>query len=325
MKTIYVGLLGFGNVGSGTYETLSMNHDIITKAAGAQIKVKKILVNDISKPRSVDVPAELMTTNPDDILNDPEIDIVVEMLGGNEPALSYILKGMKNGKHIVTSNKLTVAQNYTLIHETAEKYGVQLKMEGCVGGGIPVLNSITTVLGVNKFDEILGILNGTTNYILTQMSNFGLDFDSVLKDAQSKGFAEASYQDDIDGIDTANKLSILIALAFGIHIHPKDIPTTGIADISKEDIQKAKENGRRIKLIANAVMMDGKLECSVRPMDLPSHHPLVDVDNEYNAVFLRGNAVDELMFYGKGAGPMPTGSAVAGDILEITKVIARED
>lgn len=325
MKKINIGLLGFGNVGSGTYETFEMNQEIINKAAGADLQIAKILVNDINKPRGVEFPSELLTTDANDILDDSSIDIVVEMLGGNEPALSYILDAMNKGKHVVTSNKLVVAQNYPLLSEAASKNNVFLKMEGCVGGGIPILNSLTTVLGVNKFEEILGILNGTTNYILTQMTNFGLDFDSVLKDAQSKGFAEASYKDDIDGIDTANKLSILMALTFGKHIHPKDIPTKGIADISQEDIQKAKENGRRIKLIANAVMMDGKLECSVRPMDLPSHHPLADVDNEFNAVFVRGNAVDELMFYGKGAGPMPTGSAVAGDILEIAKILGKED
>lgn len=325
MKKINIGLLGFGNVGSGTYETFEMNQEIINKAAGADIRIKKILVNDISKPRAVGIPKNLLTTEPKDILDDPEIDIVVEMLGGSEPALTYILNAMEKGKHVVTSNKLVVAQNFSILSGAASKHDVQFKMEGCVGGGIPILNSITSVLGVNKFEEILGILNGTTNYILTQMTNFGLDFESVLRDAQSKGFAEANYQDDIDGIDTANKLSILIALAFGKHIHPKNIKTEGIANISKEDIKNAKDNGRRIKLIANAVMMDGKLECSVRPMDLPNHHPLADVDNEFNAVFVRGNAVDELMFYGKGAGSMPTGSAVAGDILEIAKILATED
>ena len=188
MKKINIGLLGFGNVGSGTYETFEMNQEIINKAAGADIRIKKILVNDISKPRAVDIPKNLLTTEPKDILDDPEIDIVVEMLGGSEPALTYILNAMEKGKHVVTSNKLVVAQNFSILSEAASKHDVQFKMEGCVGGGILILNSITSVLGVNKFEEILGILNGTTNYILTQMTNFGLDFESVLKDAQSKGF-----------------------------------------------------------------------------------------------------------------------------------------
>ena len=188
-------------------------------------------------------------------------------------------------------------------------------------GKTTIMQSISGLVPVQK----RRIFFEGKNIAKAQMTNFGLDFESVLRDAQSKGFAEANYQDDIDGIDTANKLSILIALAFGKHIHPKNIKTEGIANISKEDIKNAKDNGRRIKLIANAVTMDGKLECSVRPMDLPNHHPLADVDNEFNAVFVRGNAVDELMFYGKGAGPMPTGSAVAGDILEIAKILATED
>ena len=325
MKQVKIGLLGLGNIGTGTYKTLEMNRDQITTATGTDIRIVKILERDTEKERDINVKPEQFTQDINVIINDPEIDIVIELLGGIEPASTFMLDAMNSGKSVVTANKAAVAANWRTLNDAASRNDVMFRFEASVGGGIPILNALTTVLQANQYEEILGILNGTTNYILTQMTNFGLDFESVLRDAQSKGFAEANYQDDINGIDTTNKLSILIALAFGKHIHPKNIKTEGIANISKENIKNAKDNGRRIKLIANAVMMDGKLECSVRPMDLPNHHPLADVDNEFNAVFVRGNAVDELMFYGKGAGPMPTGSAVAGDILEIAKILATED
>ena len=194
-------------------------------------------------------------------------------------------------------------------------------MEGCVAGGIPILNALTTVLKANQFIEILGILNGTTNYILTQMTDFGLSYDDVLKTAQEKGFAEADPTADVEGIDAANKLSILMALAFDEYIHPKDIPTTGITKVSAEDIERAKADNKKIKLIASAVKNGDCVEFSVKPVALDSSHPLAGVSNEFNAVFVMGNAVDELMFYGKGAGSLPTGSAVAGDVLNIAEII----
>lgn len=322
MKTIKVGMLGFGNVGTGTYQTLEMNRELIEKHVGASVEISKILVNDVTKPRQVVTPDGVLTDNVADIIDNPEIDIVAEVLGGIEPASEYMLKALNNGKHVVTANKAAVAANYDKLFKAAADNGVSLRPEACVAGGIPILNAITTVLGANKFDEILGILNGTTNYILTQMTDNGLDYADVLKDAQAKGFAEADPTADVEGIDAANKLSIMMALAFGHYVHPDDIPTEGISKITKADIDKATADGCKIKLIASAKNEDGKLTYSVKPVALPTDHPLASVSNEFNAVFVKGNAVGELMFYGKGAGPLPTGSAVMGDILMAAKEIA---
>lgn len=322
MKTIKVGMLGFGNVGTGTYQTLEMNRELIEKHVGASVEISKILVNDVTKPRQVVTPDGVLTDNVADIIDNPEIDIVAEVLGGIEPASEYMLKALNNGKHVVTANKAAVAANYDKLFKAAADNGVSLRPEACVAGGIPILNAITTVLGANKFDEILGILNGTTNYILTQMTDNGLDYADVLKDAQAKGFAEADPTADVEGIDAANKLSIMMALAFGHYVHPDDIPTEGISKITKADIDKATVEGCKIKLIASAKNEDGKLTYSVKPVALPTDHPLASVSNEFNAVFVKGNAVGELMFYGKGAGPLPTGSAVMGDILMAAKEIA---
>lgn len=322
MKTIKVGMLGFGNVGTGTYQTLEMNRELIEKHVGASVEISKILVNDVTKPRQVVTPDGVLTDNVADIIDNPEIDIVAEVLGGIEPASEYMLKALNNGKHVVTANKAAVAANYDKLFKAAADNGVSLRPEACVAGGIPILNAITTVLGANKFDEILGILNGTTNYILTQMTDNGLDYADVLKDAQAKGFAEADPTADVEGIDAANKLSIMMALAFGHYVHPDDIPTEGISKITKADIDNATADGCKIKLIASAKNEDGKLTYSVKPVALPTDHPLASVSNEFNAVFVKGNAVGELMFYGKGAGPLPTGSAVMGDILMAAKEIA---
>jgi homoserine dehydrogenase len=192
-----------------------------------------------------------------------------------------------------------------------------------VGGGIPFLNALTTALQANEFVEILGILNGTTNYILTQMTDFGMDYNDVLKVAQEKGFAEPDPTADVEGIDVANKLSILISLVFGKRIPPEEIPTEGITRISNEDIERATRTGHRIKLIASAKQVDGTLSYSVKPTLIPQSHPLAGVNNEFNAVFVKGNAVDQLMFYGRGAGPLPTGSAVIGDVIEVGKAMAK--
>ena len=234
-----------------------------------------------------------------------------------------MLKALNNGKHVVTANKAAVAANFAKLNETANKNHLMIKLEACVAGGIPILHPLTTVLMANQFEEILGILNGTTNYILTQMTEFGLDYADVLKKAQELGFAEADPTADVEGIDAANKLSILMALAFNKYVHPDDIPTEGISKITKEDIKKAAANGCKIKLIASAVKNGDDIEFSVKPMELKNDHPLATVSNEFNAVFVKGNAVDELMFYGKGAGPLPTGSAVMGDVLTVAKFVAK--
>ena len=322
MKTVKVGLLGFGNVGTGTYQALEMNKEHIKETENIDIEIVKVLVSNINKKRAVETPAGVLTDNPDDILLNPDIDIVVEVLGGIEPATSYMLKALENGKHVITANKAAVAENYDKLTGLAKEKHLKFKMEACVAGGIPVIEPLSTVLQANQFEEIRGILNGTTNYILTQMTEFGLEYDDVLKDAQAKGFAEADPTADVEGIDAANKLSILMAIAFQKYVHPSDIPTVGISHITKEDIEKAKAENGKIKLLATAINKNGKLEYSVKPEVVPFDHPLCGVNNEFNAVFVKGNAVGDLMFYGKGAGPLPTGSAVMGDVLTVAKFVA---
>lgn len=320
MKTVKIGLMGFGNIGTGTYKTLEMNREIIRKNTGMDFAITRILEKDTERERGVQVTRDQFTQNPEDIFKDPEISIVIELLGGIEPATSFMLEAMKNGKHVVTANKAAVAANYDLLMDTAAEHGVFFKFEASVGGGIPIINALTSVLQANDYMEILGIVNGTTNYILTQMTEFGFEYEDVLKDAQARGFAEADPTADVEGIDVANKLAILMALAFGIRVKPEEIPRVGITGITKKDIQEAAENNEKIKLIAAAKKgKDGSIEYSVKPMRLPADHPLAGVSNEFNAIFVRGNAVDELMFYGKGAGPLPTGSAVMGDVIEIAR------
>lgn len=322
MKTIKIGLLGLGNIGTGTYKTLEMNKAEIEKAAGASVDIVKILEKDTDRDRGIFVPKDKFTSNPDDIFKDPEIDIVIELLGGIEPASTFMLSAMQNGKHVVSANKAAIAANYDKLMKTAEDNNVIFRFEASVGGGIPILGTLTGPLCANKFEEVMGIVNGTTNYILTKMTVEGLDYDTVLKDAQAKGFAEADPTADVEGIDAANKLSILMALMFDKYVSPDNIPTTGITHITKESIEEARSRNCTIKLIAHARKLEsGEVEYKVAPMEIDNSHPLASINNEFNAVFVTGNAVDDVMFYGKGAGPLPTGSAVLGDVIEIAKAL----
>ncbi len=324
MRTIKIGLLGLGNIGTGTYKTLEMNREEVESTLGAKVEIVKILEKDTERDRGIKVDKNKFTMDPDDIFKDPDIDIVIELLGGIEPATSFMLSAMRNGKHVVTANKAALAANYNELTKTADENNVMLKFEASVGGGIPILGTLTGPLRANKFEEVMGILNGTTNYILTMMTKEGLDYETALKDAQEQGFAEADPTADVEGIDAANKLSILIALMFNKYVAPDDIPTTGITEITKEKIEEARSNGCKIKLIAHAKKNDdGEIEYEVRPMYISATHPLANINKEFNAVFVKGNAVDDVMFYGKGAVPLPTGSAVMGDVIEISKSILK--
>lgn len=322
MKEVKIGLLGLGNIGTGTYKVLELNRKEIEAAAGCPVNITKILEKDIDRERDITVARECFVSDPEEIFSDPEIDIVIELLGGVEPAATMMERALVSGKHVVTANKAAVAANYHRLTKAAEVHGVTLRFEASVGGGIPVLTPLSGCLRANRFTRILGIVNGTTNYILDKMTSEGLPYEEVLKDAQAKGFAEADPTADVEGIDAANKLSILMALMFDHYVHPKDIPTKGITEITAEDIEAAREKGCLIKLIAYAeIMEDGSIKYEVRPMNIIDTHPLSGVHREYNAVFVEGNAVGNLMFYGPGAGPLPTGSAVMGDVLEIVKTL----
>ncbi len=316
---IKVGMLGIGNIGRGTYQALEMNHDKILETTGLDIEIVKILNRHPEKDRGIDIPKEKYTTDVREIIEDPEIGIVAELIGGIEPATEYMAEALKHGKSVVTANKAAIAANGRYLAELAQENHVLLRFEAAVAGGIPILTSLTTALLSNRFTEVHGILNGTTNYILTQMSEYGKNYEEVLLDAQAKGFAEADPTADVEGIDAANKLSILISLIFGISVPPEKIDTQGITRIASEDIAFAKESDYRIKLLATAKERKGKVTCSVGPVMLPVSHPLASVSNEFNAVFVKGNAVDNLMFYGRGAGPLPTGSAVLGDVIGVAR------
>ena len=322
MKRINIGLLGLGNIGSGTYKVLELNRAHIEATTGLDLRITKILEIDTQRDRGFTVPPGVFTQDADSIFADPDIQIVIELLGGVEPATSFMASALKAGKSVVTANKAAIAENFELLTEAAAANGALLRYEASVGGGIPLIGAITEHLCANEFTELQGILNGTTNYILTKMTEEGRSYDDVLKEAQELGFAEADPTADVEGHDVANKLSILMSLVFDKRIKPDEIQTTGISKLTAADFKEAKDDGCVIKLLASAFRTpDGKCECFVQPSRLNKTHPLADVRNEFNALFLTGNAVDSLMLYGKGAGPFPTASAVLGDVIAIAKIL----
>lgn len=319
MKKVRIALLGLGNVGKGVWNILKSNKEAIMKRSGYDIEIAKILVRNIDKNRTVDVPEELLTTNAEEIFNDDSIKIVVEVIGGLEPAKDYILRAIRNKKHVITANKFLIATNGQEIFKEAEEQGVIVNFEASVAGGIPVIHGINESLTANKIEEVIGIINGTTNYILTKMTLDGMDFETALKEAQQKGYAEADPTSDVEGLDAVYKLAILTTLAFETEVDVKDIYVEGITKIRPKDIEYAKELGYVIKLLAIVKEVDGKLEVRVHPAMISLIHPLANVNDSFNAVFIKGNAVGDLMLYGRGAGELPTGSAVVGDIISVLR------
>lgn len=319
-KIINVGLLGMGTVGTGVVKILTKNaHDILQKV-GMSVNVKKIMVRQLDKPRNVETNAEF-TTNIDDILNDKEIDIVIELMGGMEPAKDYILRALRAGKHVVTANKDVVAKFGQEILEVAAEYKVDFLFEASVAGGIPIIRPLKQCLAANKISEVVGIINGTTNYMLTKMTNEGLDFDSVLAEAQAKGYAEADPTADVGGFDAARKIAILASIAFSSRVSIDDVYVEGITNISKEDIGYAKELGYVIKLLAIAKDDERGIDVRVHPAFVPTTHPLASVHDVFNAIYIKGDAVGETMFYGRGAGEMPTASAAVADVIDVARNI----
>jgi len=318
-KSIGVGILGCGVVGTGTIRTLQENAAAIERQLGARLVLKKVCVRNLDKPRSVDVSPSLFTSDPSEVLNDPEIQIVAELIGGIEPAGDYILQALRNGKHVVSANKELIAKaGHHLLVEAAERK-LDFFFEGAVAGGIPIIRALKVSLAANRVSELMGIVNGTTNYILTQMAQNGLDFGVALAEAQAKGYAEADPTDDVDGFDAAYKLSILASIAFQSRVPLEQVYHEGIRGVTDRDIAYAQQLGYVIKLVAIAKESDEGMELRVHPAMLPHSHPLASVNDVFNAVFVRGNAVGEVMFYGRGAGSMPTGSSVAADILEVAR------
>jgi len=317
MKEIKVGLIGFGTVGAGVVRILQKNSKLIEKRMGAKIILKRIADIDLKTDRGVKLKSGVLTRRAEDVIEDPEINIVMELIGGIEPAKTFILKAIWNKKHIVTANKALLALHGDDIFREAHRFGVDVNFEASVGGGIPLIRSIKEGLVANRIQSIFGILNGTSNYILSKMTNEGKNFKEVLKEAQEKGYAEADPTFDIEGIDAAHKLAILIRLAFGTPLRFEEIFIGGISEITPLDIQFGREFGYRIKLLAIAKIDQGKIEARVHPTLIPEGHLLSTVEGVFNAIYIKGDAIGPTLFYGQGAGQMPTGSAVIGDLVEL--------
>ena len=322
-KVIKIGILGAGTVGSGVIKVLEMNRRQITERVGAELQVQQVLVRDCNKVRPF-LDGYKVTTDINDILNDKEIDIVVELMGGLTPAKDYMLKAMAAGKHVVTANKDVVAQFGKEMFAMAEEKNVDFLFEASVGGGIPIITPLKQCLTANQVTEIMGIVNGTTNYMLTKMTECGSDYDSVLKEAQDKGYAEANPSADVDGLDAARKAAILASLAFNTRVELKDVSVEGITKITPEDIDYAKNLGYVIKLLAvGKDVPEHGVDVRVHPVFLPKSHPLAAVNGVFNAIFVRGNAIGEAMFYGQGAGSLPTASAVVSDVIDVSRDIVK--
>jgi homoserine dehydrogenase len=320
-QVINVGILGCGNVGSGTIKVLRDNAEAIRRKVGTEIRVTRIAVAHLAKARPDWVDRDLLLTRPEEVIDDPEIDIVAETIGGLQPAKQYLLRALDNGKHVVSANKELLAKEGHDLLPLASERGLDFFFEGAVAGGIPIIRPLKVDLAANRIERIEGIVNGTTNYILTKMAHEGRDFGEVLAEAQKLGYAEVDPTDDVEGYDAAYKLAILASIAFSSRVPIRQVYFEGIRSVSAADIHSASELGYVIKLLAIAKRTDGAMEVRVHPAFVPKRHPIAAVNDVFNALFLHGDAVGDVMFYGRGAGSMPTGSAVAGDIVDIARNI----
>ena len=319
MKNIYVGLIGFGTIGTGVARILQQSGQLIEKRLGARIILKYIADIDTTTPRPVTVEKGVLIQDANKLLEDPEISVVIELIGGYEPARSYILKAMRNKKHVITANKALLATHGNEIFRVAEEEGVDIGFEASVGGTVPIIKTVKESLVGNRIRSVFGIMNGTTNYILSKMTDEGKSFKTVLKEAQSLGFAEADPTFDIEGIDTAHKLTILLSLSYGKKVNLEDIYREGIAEISQMDIEFAKELGYRIKLLAIAIQREDGIEARIHPTMIPFGHLLANVNGNFNAFHVIGDASDSVFLYGQGSGMMPTASAVISDLVDISR------
>jgi homoserine dehydrogenase len=313
-----VGVIGCGTVGGGVVKLLLAERDHLLRKTGVQVELRKAADLDPDKRAATGLPASLLTTDAAALINDPEIGVVVEVIGGVKPARSFIEAALAAGKHVVTANKELIAKHGHELFALARRHGVTLHFEASSCGGIPVIHALGQSLAANRFEQLLGIVNGTTNFILTKMHREGAEFADVLAEAQRLGYAEADPTADVDGHDAAYKLAILAAMAFDSHVDYRHIHTEGIRKISSRDIAIAKDYSYVIKLLAiGAAHGDGRIELRVHPVLVPETHPLAAVNDAFNAVFARGNYVGDVMFYGRGAGQLPTASAIVGDIIDL--------
>ncbi|MDX9715048.1 MAG: homoserine dehydrogenase [Dissulfurispiraceae bacterium] len=321
-KNIGIGIIGFGTVGTGTVKILTENAGTIKQRTGLDISVRKIADLDTSRDRGVKLADGVLINDARMLLNDPEIDIVVELMGGIHPAKEFILEALKNGKHVVTANKALLATEGNEIFAEAARCGVEIGFEASVAGGIPIIKVLREGLIGNNILAVYGIINGTSNYILTKMTYEKVEFEDALKEAQALGYAEADPTFDVEGIDTAHKLTILSSLAYGIKLSYENVYKEGITRLTAQDIELASELGYKVKLLAIAKAADGAIEMRVHPTMIPHEHLISKVDGAFNAVFVEGDAVGSTLYYGRGAGDMPTGSAVVADIVDIARNMA---
>lgn len=325
MKQIGVGILGFGTVGAGVADGLLKHRDVMAKRLGVDIVLRKIADLDITTDRGIQVPEGVLTTDAKGVLSDPEIDIVVETIGGTGIAKTFVLEALNGGKCVVTANKKLLAEHGREIFETAAKNDVDIYFGASVGGGIPIIRVLREGLAGNEIESIHGILNGTCNYILTRMENEGLPFESVLKDAQKLGYAEANPSLDIDGFDTAHKACILAALAYGFQPGVDQVQVEGIRNLDGADVKYAADFGYRIKLLAVVAKDGSEVEVGVHPTLIPFSHMLANVNDAFNAAYVKGDMSDYTMYYGRGAGRAPTASTVIGDIGDIARNLAYDE
>jgi homoserine dehydrogenase len=315
-ERVRVGILGCGNVGSALVRLVHEHADVIESRSGVPLEVARVAVRDLSKDRGLPLPANRFTDDPAAVVGDPDVDIVVEVIGGIEPARSLIVDALMAGKPVVTANKELLATHGRSLFETAEGAGVDFLFEASVAGGIPLIRPLRESLAGDRIRRVTGIVNGTTNYILTRMSDGGESFDDALADAQALGFAEADPTADVEGFDAAAKAAIIASIAFGARVTAGDVFREGIAGITGDDIASARDLGYAVKLLAVAEELDGEVAVRVHPAMVPERHPLAAVRDSFNAVFIEGDAVGELMLYGRGAGGAPTASAVLGDLVD---------
>jgi homoserine dehydrogenase len=322
VKTINLGFLGAGTVGSGTLDLLARQGDHISRAIGARFVVRRVAVRDPGKPRAVAIAPELLTTDATSVVDDPEVEVVVELIGGEQPAHDYIARALRNGKHVVTANKEVLAKHGPALLDLASQRGVNLFFEASVGGGIPVISVLRHDLIANEITRLRAIINGTTNFILTAMEQ-GRDYGAALQEAQRLGYAEADPRNDVEAIDAAYKLAILSALAFRTDVRPDQITHIGITKLQAKDFQNAHSMGYVIKLLAAADVGSHGIEASVRPTMIPQGHHLASVKGVFNAVLIDGDEIDTFMLYGRGAGGRPTASAVVADLCAIGHNLGR--
>ena len=318
---IKIGLLGLGTVGSGVYRIIRDNKESIEQKVGTELEIEKILVNDLNKKRDVEFDKELLTDQAEDILEDPDINLVVELIGGEKPAYQYVMEAVNNKKSVITANKLIIAKYGSEILKAASQNNVQVSFEGSVAGGIPIIRPLKESLVASNIKNIYGILNGTTNYILTKMTEEEKEFKEVLKEAQDLGYAESDPHSDISGLDAAYKIAILSSITFETYVDINSVYSEGIEEITLTDIKLADELGYVIKLLAIGKKQETGIDIRVHPAFISKSHPLALVNGVYNAIYLHGDIVGDIMSYGKGAGQMPTGSAVVADIIQTAKDI----